>query len=76
MTEQALLEAEPAAVPTDSKWIAGISPDQPVCEVAGRVLDAASRPFAALFHSPRRRATKMSSMSISFGSRCGGPRKR
>ena len=40
MTEQALLEAEPAAVPTDSKWIAGISPDQPVCEVAGRVLDA------------------------------------
>ena len=40
MTEQALLEAEPTAVPTDSKWIAGISPDQPVCEVAGRVLDA------------------------------------
>ena len=40
MTEQELLEAEPTAVPTDSKWTAGISPDQPVCEVAGRVLDA------------------------------------
>ena len=39
MTEE-LLEAEPTAVPTDSKWIAGISPDQPVCEVAGRVLAA------------------------------------
>ncbi len=39
-TEQALLEAEPTARSTDSKWIAGISPDQPVCEVAGRVLDA------------------------------------
>ena len=35
-----LLEAEPAAVATDSKWTAGISPDQPVCEVAGRVLAA------------------------------------
>ena len=40
MTEQALLEAEPTPVPTDSKWTAGISPDRPVCEVAGRVLDA------------------------------------
>ncbi len=40
MTEQALLEAEPTAVPTDSKWIPGIAPDQPVCEVASRVLDA------------------------------------
>ena len=40
MTEQELLEAEPTAVPTDSKWNTGISPDQPVCEVAGRVLDA------------------------------------
>jgi CHAD domain-containing protein len=40
MTEQELLQAEPIAVPTDSKWLAGISPDQPVCEVAGRVLAA------------------------------------
>jgi CHAD domain-containing protein len=40
VTEQALLEAEPAAAATDSKWIAGISADQPVCEVAARVLDA------------------------------------
>ena len=40
MTEQAYLEPEPTAVPTGSKWIDGISPDQPVCEVAGRVLDA------------------------------------
>ena len=40
MTEQALLEAEPIVVPTDSKWIGGISPDQLVCEVAGRVLGA------------------------------------
>jgi CHAD domain-containing protein len=40
MTEQELLEVEPAIVPTDSKWLAGISPDQPVCEVAGLVLDA------------------------------------
>ena len=38
MTEQELLEAEPTT--TDSKWIDGISPDQPVCEVASRVLDA------------------------------------
>ncbi|MGA2253291.1 MAG: CHAD domain-containing protein [Thermoguttaceae bacterium] len=40
MIEQELLEAEPTAIPPDSKWIGGISPDQPVCEVAGRVLDA------------------------------------
>jgi len=40
MTDQELLEAEPTAVPTDSKWIAGISPDQPLCDVAGRVLNA------------------------------------
>jgi CHAD domain-containing protein len=40
VTEQELLEADPDAAPTDSKWIAGISPDQPVCEVAGRVLGA------------------------------------
>jgi CHAD domain-containing protein len=40
MTEQELLEAEPIAVPTGSKWIAGINQDQPVCKVAGRVLDA------------------------------------
>ena len=40
MTEQGFLVAEPTALPTDSKWIAGISPDQTVCEVAGRVLDA------------------------------------
>jgi CHAD domain-containing protein len=40
MTEQALLEAEPTAVSTDSKWIAGISPGQPVYEVAGLVLAA------------------------------------
>lgn len=39
MTEQELLEVEPTAAPTDSKWIAGIAPDQPVCEVASRVLD-------------------------------------
>jgi CHAD domain-containing protein len=40
MAEQALLEAEPVVVPTDSKWITGISPGQVVCEVAGQVLDA------------------------------------
>jgi len=40
MTEQELLEAEPTSVATESKWIGGISPDQPVCEVASRVLDA------------------------------------
>jgi CHAD domain-containing protein len=40
MSEQAPLEPEPVAVPTDSKWTAGISPDRPVCEVAGRVLAA------------------------------------
>ena len=40
MTEQALLEAEPPPVPTDSKWTTGISPDEPVCEVAGQVLNA------------------------------------
>jgi hypothetical protein len=40
MPEEELLEAEPTAVPTDGKWIAGISPDQPVCEVAGLVLAA------------------------------------
>ena len=44
MTEQALLEPEPTAVPTDSKWITGIAPDQPVAEVAGRVLDARLKP--------------------------------
>jgi CHAD domain-containing protein len=43
VAEQELLEAEPTAVSTDSKWIDGISPDQPVCEVAGRVLDARLR---------------------------------
>jgi CHAD domain-containing protein len=40
MTEQELLEAEPTAVSSDSKWITGFSPDQPVCEVASRVLAA------------------------------------
>ena len=35
-----LLETEPTAVPTDSKWTTGISPDQPVCEVVGQVLNA------------------------------------
>jgi CHAD domain-containing protein len=40
MTEQELLEGETTAVQAGSKWIAGISPDQPACEVAGRVLDA------------------------------------
>ena len=40
MSEQVLLEAEPVVVPTDSKWITGISSDQLVCEVAGQVLDA------------------------------------
>jgi len=48
MTEQELLEAESTATPTDSKWIGGISPDQPVCEVASRVLDARLK---AVFHS-------------------------
>lgn len=33
MAEQGLLKPEP-----NSKWIAGISPGQPVCEVGGRVL--------------------------------------
>jgi CHAD domain-containing protein len=40
MTEEALLDAEPTVAPVDSKWIAGIAPQQPVCEVAGRVLNA------------------------------------
>ena len=40
MSEQALLEAEPVIVPTDSKWTAGVSPDRPVSEVAGRVVAA------------------------------------
>ncbi|MGO9108578.1 MAG: CHAD domain-containing protein [Thermoguttaceae bacterium] len=40
MTEQELLEAEPTSVPAESKWVAGIRLDQPVCEVAGRVLEA------------------------------------
>ena len=39
MTEE-LLDAEPTIVPTDNNWFSGISPDQPVAEVAGRVLDA------------------------------------
>lgn len=39
MTVQQLVEAEPAA-PTDSKWFSDVSPGQPVCEVASRVLDA------------------------------------
>lgn len=39
MSEQELHEPEPIAVPIDSKWIAGISPDRPVCEVASRVLN-------------------------------------
>jgi CHAD domain-containing protein len=40
MTEPEFLEASPTEVPADSKWIAGLSPNQPVYEVAGRVLDA------------------------------------
>jgi CHAD domain-containing protein len=40
MSEQELLDAEPAEVPTKSKWVAGIASGQNVCEVAGRVLDA------------------------------------
>ncbi|MEI8374656.1 MAG: CHAD domain-containing protein [Planctomycetota bacterium] len=40
VTEQNLPEADPTAVPTGSKWIAGISPGEPVCAVAGRVLGA------------------------------------
>lgn len=40
MNEQAVLESKPTATPTDSKWIAGISSSQSVCEVAGRVLNA------------------------------------
>ncbi len=40
MSEQALLEAEPVVVPTDSKWTAGVSPDRRVSEVAGRVVAA------------------------------------
>ena len=53
MCSQELLEAEPTAVPTDNKWFAGLDPDQPVCEAAGRVLDARLKavcqalPFAA-----------------------------
>jgi CHAD domain-containing protein len=39
MTEQELLEIEPTAS-LGSKWIGGISPGQPVCEVASRVLGA------------------------------------
>jgi CHAD domain-containing protein len=35
-----LLEKEPAAVATDSKWTAGISPNQSACAVAAGVLDA------------------------------------
>ena len=76
MTEQALLEAEPTAVPTDSKWTAGISPDRPVCEVADLVLPPASRPFTTFFPWPPKRATKITSTSISFASRCDGPSKR
>ena len=33
-----LLDAEPTVVATDGKWTANLSLDQPVCEVAGRVL--------------------------------------
>ena len=40
MAERGLLETEPGEFTTDSKWIAGISSGQPVCEVASRVLDA------------------------------------
>ena len=40
MREQDILDAEPTVVSLDTKWIAGVSPDQPICEVAGRVLDA------------------------------------
>jgi len=40
MTEQELLEPVSTATATDSKWIGGISPDQPVCAVASRVLGA------------------------------------
>jgi CHAD domain-containing protein len=35
-----LFKAEPTAVATDGKWTAGVSLDQPVCDVAGRVLAA------------------------------------
>ncbi len=38
MTEQNLPEVEPTAVLTGSKWIFGLSPDELVCQVAGRVL--------------------------------------
>ena len=40
MSQQALLEPEPSEVRTESKWIIGIAPDQPMCEVASHVLDA------------------------------------
>ena len=40
MSEQNVLEPEPVVAATDGKWIGGISPDQPVCEMAGQVLHA------------------------------------
>jgi CHAD domain-containing protein len=40
MSEQDVLEPEPVVAATDGKWIGGISPDQPVCEMAGQVLNA------------------------------------
>ena len=40
MAEQQVLKAEPTAVSTGSKWTTGITPDQPMCEVASRVLAA------------------------------------
>src|SRR5208283_3825369 len=40
MTEQEVLEIEPTEVLINSKWIAGVSPNQLVCEVAGLTLAA------------------------------------
>jgi hypothetical protein len=37
ITEEEVLQGEPTVVPTDSKWIAGLVPDQFICEVSGPV---------------------------------------
>jgi hypothetical protein len=39
MVDQELLEAEPPVVSSDSKWIGDVSPNQPLCEAASRVLN-------------------------------------
>ena len=40
MSEQEILKRESGESTSDSKWIAGLSSSQMVCEAAGRVLDA------------------------------------